>query len=125
MSTASPFEARMAFSWADNNSEPDTDTLRKADLIPRSVQQGLRVGNLYQQGSTRKQLHHYDSQSSPALDTAGYDKLNIDISINPYASSSLSMSRTHEHGKVQEIIARFESCAGGKHSIGPSLTIRL
>jgi hypothetical protein len=125
MSTATPFEARTAFSWADNNSEPDTDALRNADLIPRSVQQGLHVGNLYQQGSTRKQHHHYDSQSSSALDTTGYDKLNIDIPLNPYASSSLSMRLTHEHGKVQEIIARFESCAGGKHSIGPPLTIHL
>jgi hypothetical protein len=122
MSTATPSEIGTAFSWVDIASEPDTDALRQADLIPRSVQPDQDVPTPNQQGSSRKNHPHRASKSSPASEIAGYDKLNINIPLSPYASGSLSTRFTHEQGKVQEIIARFESCADGKHSIATLLT---
>jgi hypothetical protein len=123
MSTATPSEVGTTVSWADIASEPDIDDLRQADLIPRSVQPDRDVATPYQQDSNRKHhRHHRAFQPSSAFDTAGYDNLNINIPLSPYTSDSLSMRFTNEHGKVQEIIARFESCADCKHPIETSLT---
>lgn len=114
MSTARPYEAGPAYSWADTASEPDTGALRHVNLIPRSVQSDLDVEDPFLQGGFSREHHHHASQSSSALDTADYNKLNINIPLDPY--SSLSMKFTHQDGKVKDIVARFESCAGGEGS---------
>ncbi|KAF2708160.1 hypothetical protein K504DRAFT_300135 [Pleomassaria siparia CBS 279.74] len=116
MSTIAPSGAGNRFSWADvAASEPDTDALSHVDFIPRSVQPEAGAAGPYPQPFGREGSRHGASKSSSALDTAGYSNLNMNIPLGPY--SSLSMQLTHPDGKVQEIIARFETCAHGVGSL--------
>jgi hypothetical protein len=116
MSTALPPGVVPARSWAQVASG-QTGKYHPVDQhVPRSVHAETDViGHAEQsQGSE----HHLQlSQDTSSLDTTDYNNLNINIPLDTY--SGFSMKLTHDNGKVQEIVTRFESLSVRDRCDGP------
>jgi hypothetical protein len=106
MSTVTaPSAARRAPSWAEVAARANSESVAKANLIPRSVQP--YAAGAGSPAVASPEYRHHASQVSAAFDTPVYNKLNINIPMDTY--SGFSVKLTHPDGKVQEIVTRFES----------------
>ncbi|KAF2274326.1 uncharacterized protein EI97DRAFT_126191 [Westerdykella ornata] len=110
MSTLRPSEPVPSRSWAQVAAGPVKQSTQQltpiVNRIPRSALPDMDVAGAALHPSPH-QYRKLASHDSPALDKSEYNKLNINIPLDTY--SGFSMSLTHQDGKVQEIVTRFET----------------
>ncbi|KAF2263584.1 hypothetical protein CC78DRAFT_268930 [Lojkania enalia] len=103
MSTAMPSKSGLSLSWA-NASDLHDDLVRRADLIPRPVQNNAGIKD----SSTHVHSQHNQppSRVSQSLHSTGHNGLEIDVPLEAHNSLSMEFTQT---GKFEEVVTRFDS----------------